>query len=78
MHTEQAVTPPTYFMELCPFVNFSMCLLNNFEILGDIFLKLGTNIKGCQMMCRERLRQTYYLSLTQRPFEILLQNLAQI
>ena len=38
-----------------------MCLFNiNFETLGDIFLKLGTNIKGHQMMCRERLHNSTY------------------
>ena len=41
-------------------VNFSMCLLNNSETLGDIFLKLGTNIKGHQMMCREGLHNSTY------------------
>ena len=47
-------------MKLCPFVNFSMCPLNNSETLGDIFLKLGTNIKGHQMMCIERLHNSTY------------------
>ena len=47
-------------MELCPFVNFNTSLLNNFEILGDIFLKPGTNIKGLQMICRERLHNSTY------------------
>ena len=31
---------------------FSICLLNNSETLGDIFLKLDTSIKGHQMMCK--------------------------
>ena len=47
-------------MELCPFVNFSMCPLNNSETRGGIFLKLGTNIKGHQMMCRDRLHNSTY------------------
>ena len=60
MHRTSTVTPSTFLMELCPFVNFSMCPLNNFETLGDIFLKLGTNIKGHQMICRERLHKSTY------------------
>ena len=47
-------------MELCPFVNFSMCPFNNFETLGDIFLKFDANIKGHQMMYRERLHNSTY------------------
>ena len=39
-------------MELCPFVNFSVCQLHNSETFGDIFLKLGTNVKGHQTICR--------------------------
>ena len=35
-----------------------MCPLNHSETLGDTFLKLGTNIKGHQMMCRERLHKS--------------------
>ena len=39
---------------------FRMCSLSNSETLEDIFLKLGTNIKGHQMMCRERLLNSIY------------------
>ena len=60
MHIKSTVTLSTFLMEVCPFVNFSMCPLNNFEILEDIFLKLGTNIKGHQMICRERLHNSTY------------------
>ena len=40
VHRTSTLTPPTFFMDLCPFVNFSMYPLNNSETLGDIFLKL--------------------------------------
>ena len=50
VHRTSTITLPTFLMELCPFVNFSMCLLNNSDAHGDIFLKLGTNIKGHQMI----------------------------
>ena len=47
-------------MELCPFVNFDMCLLSNSETLLDIVLKLGTNILRHQTLCGERLHNSTY------------------
>lgn len=39
------VIPPTFFMELFSFVNFSIKIvsLNNSKSHGDIFMKLGTD-----------------------------------
>ena len=81
-------------MELCPCINFIMCPLNSAETLVDIFLKLGTNKKGHQILCIERLHNSTYsfhvvmplgkfqyadcVLITLKHFEIFLQILVQI
>ena len=51
---QSTVAVSTFFMESYPFVNFSACPLNTSETLQDTFLKLDTNIKRHQTICRKK------------------------
>ena len=44
---------PSICPSICPSVNF-LCPLRNSDTIEDIFMKLGTNIKHHQTMCREQ------------------------
>ena len=60
------ITPPTFFMELFPFENLHIGKRVSSVTLLDIFMKLCTNIKNDQRICREY--WTSSCSITRNPF----------
>ena len=58
MQNKNPLIPSTVFTELCPFIIFSMETdpffnFQKFQTIADIFTKLGSYIKHCQLMVRE-------------------------